>query len=59
MYCCLLSFTFFCIYLDKDLPARYSVDNINDESKRSNCYNEQNLSNVVYPSSDMKYNSFS
>jgi len=53
-----LSF-FVCIYLDKDLPARYSVDNINDESKRSNCYNEQNLSNVVYPSSDMKYNSFS
>ncbi|CAF4209041.1 unnamed protein product, partial [Rotaria sp. Silwood2] len=41
----------------KDHPNRYSIDN-NDETKRSSCYNEQNLSNVVYASPDIKYNSF-
>ncbi|CAF1585761.1 unnamed protein product [Rotaria magnacalcarata] len=42
---------------NKDNPNRYSVDN-NDETKRSNCYNEQNLSNTAYIPTDMKYNSF-
>ncbi|CAF0718979.1 unnamed protein product [Rotaria sp. Silwood1] len=41
----------------KDHPNRYSIDN-NDETKRSSCYNEQNLSNIVYTSPDIKYNSF-
>ncbi|CAF3437045.1 unnamed protein product [Rotaria socialis] len=42
---------------NKDNQNRYSVDN-NDETKRSNCYNEQSLSNAAYIPTDMKYNSF-
>jgi len=48
---------FFSLLIDKDLPNRYSIDN-NDETKRSTCYNEQNLSNIVYTTPDIKYNSF-
>jgi hypothetical protein len=44
-------------FIDKDLPNRYPVDN-NDEPKRSTCYNEQNVSNIVYTPPDVKYNSF-
>ncbi|CAF3620475.1 unnamed protein product [Adineta steineri] len=43
----------------KDLPNRYPpVDNNNDETKPSTCYNEQNASTMVYTPPDIKYNSF-
>lgn len=50
-------FIFACIFVAKEQSNRFTMDN-NDESKRSNLYNEQNLSNVVYAASDVKYNSF-
>jgi hypothetical protein len=45
------------LLIDKDLPNRYPIDN-NDETKRLSCYNEQNLSNIVYTPPDIKYSSF-
>jgi hypothetical protein len=57
-----LSFVFVVVVvrIEKDLVNRYPVDNDDDGdiAKRSHCYHEENLSNIIHTTSDVKYASF-